>query len=47
MNHAHLLNCPEFNKETEKEEQNLILNGPNEQKNKVLKKVEQNSERQK
>ena len=47
MNNAHLLNCLEFNKDTGKVELNLILNGPNEQKNKVLKKVEQNSGRPK
>ena len=38
MNNEHLLNCPELNENTEKEEQNLIVNGTNEQEIKVLKK---------
>ena len=36
MNNEHLLNCPELNEDTEKEELNLILIGPNEHNIKFL-----------
>ena len=43
MNNEHLLNCPQLNKETEVEEFNQILNGTNQQKLIILKKLKENS----
>ena len=45
MNNEHLLNCPQLNKETEVEEFNQILNGTNQQKLIILKKLKENSKR--
>ena len=39
MNDDHLLNCSKLNKETEIEEFNQILNGTNQQKLIILKKL--------
>ena len=47
MNNEHLLNCSELNEETTKGDLNLLLNGPNEQKLRILKKLNKNAERRK
>ena len=45
MNNEHLLNCPYLNQGNMKMEYNLILNGTNNEKMKVLRKLQENSER--
>ena len=45
MNNEHLINCPKLNKETEVKEFNQILNGTNQQKLIISKKLKENAKR--
>ena len=44
MNNEHLLNCPKIKQGDDQFEYNLILNGTNSQKIKILRKLQENSE---
>ena len=43
MNNEHLLNCPKIKQGDDQFEYNLILNGTNSQKIKILRKLQENS----